>query len=46
MQHINDIDEKISEIIRKNDYLMIKGSNATGLNKIARSIIEGVAHVI
>jgi UDP-N-acetylmuramyl pentapeptide synthase len=46
LQHINDFDEIFSAIIRKNDYLMIKGSNATGLNKIARSIIEGVAHVI
>ena len=40
-QNLNDFDEIFSNIINKNDYLMIKGSNATGLNRISKTIILG-----
>ena len=33
--------KNLSNIINKNDYLMIKGSNATGLNILSRKIIAG-----
>ena len=42
----NDFDDVFSNVLKKNDYLMIKGSNATGLNKISSSIIKGTIHVI
>ena len=42
----NDFDDVFSNVIKKNDYLMIKGSNATGLNKISNSIIKGTINVI
>ncbi len=41
LQNINDFDDVFSEIIDKNDYLMIKGSNATGLNNLSKRIIAG-----
>jgi murE/murF fusion protein len=41
LQNLNDFDEIFSDIINKNDYLMIKGSNATGLNKLSKIIISG-----
>jgi murE/murF fusion protein len=41
LQNINDFDEIFSDIINKDDYLMIKGSNATGLNQLSKSIILG-----
>jgi len=41
LQNINDFDNIFSNIINKNDYLMIKGSNATGLNKLSKMIILG-----
>jgi len=41
LQNLNDFDEIFSEIINKGDYLMIKGSNATGLNKLSKLIISG-----
>ena len=41
-QHISDIDLILKNIIAKNDYLMIKGSNATGLHKISNSMIKGI----
>jgi len=31
----------LKNIITNNDYLMIKGSNATGLNNISKSMIKG-----
>tara|TARA_A100000164_G_C21891459_1_gene765600 strand:- start:257 stop:1786 length:1530 start_codon:yes stop_codon:yes gene_type:complete len=46
LQHTEDFDEIFSQIIKKNDYLMIKGSNATGLNKLSKQIINGVKNVI
>ena len=42
----NDFDDVFSNVVKKNDYLMIKGSNATGLNKISSSIIKGTTNVI
>ena len=36
-----DIDFILKNIIANNDYLMIKGSNATGLNNISNSMIKG-----
>jgi UDP-N-acetylmuramoyl-tripeptide--D-alanyl-D-alanine ligase len=41
LQNLNDFDEIFSDIINKDDYLMIKGSNATGLNKLSKIIISG-----
>ena len=41
LQDLSDFDEIFSNIINKDDYLMIKGSNATGLNKLSKSIISG-----
>ena len=46
LQSINDFDEVFSDIIKRNDYLMIKGSNATGLNKLSNRIIKGYNYVI
>ena len=46
LQHTNDFDEIFSSVIKKNDCLMIKGSNATGLNKISNNIIKGSTNVI
>ena len=37
-----DIDSTLKNIITNNDYLMIKGSNATGLNNISNSMIKGL----
>ena len=37
-----DIDLILKNIITNNDYLMIKGSNATGLNNISNSMIKGL----
>ncbi len=36
-----DIDFNFKNIIANNDYLMIKGSNATGLNLISNTMIKG-----
>ena len=36
-----DIDLTLENIIANNDYLMIKGSNATGLKNISNSMIKG-----
>ena len=46
LQNLNDFDEVFSDIINKNDYLMIKGSNATGLNLLSKSIISGHKYAI
>ena len=35
LQNKNDFDDVFSEVIKRNDYLMIKGSNATGLKKLS-----------
>jgi MurE/MurF fusion protein len=42
LQNKNDIDLILSNIIKNNDYLMIKGSNATGLNILTKKIIKGI----
>jgi len=40
-QQEEDMDFTLNNIIANNDYLMIKGSNATGLNHLSKKIIEG-----
>ena len=40
-QRDEDVDFTFNNIIANNDYLMIKGSNATGLNKLSKKIIKG-----
>ena len=40
-QQEEDIDFTLNNIIANNDYLMIKGSNATGLNNLSKRIIKG-----
>ena len=40
-QEEEDIDFTLNNIIANNDYLMIKGSNATGLNDFTKRIIKG-----
>ena len=40
-QKEEDIDFTLNNIIANNDYLMIKGSNATGLNVLCKKIIKG-----
>ena len=46
LQHESDFDEIFSNLIKKNDYLMIKGSNATGLHNFSNKIIKGRTHAI
>ncbi len=41
IQYNKDIDLVLENIIANNDYLMIKGSNATGLNEISKTMIKG-----
>ncbi len=41
-QHEEDVDFTLNNIIANNDYLMIKGSNATGLNKFTKRMIKGL----
>ena len=41
LQNMQDFDEVFSNVIKKNDYLMIKGSNATGLNNLSKNLILG-----
>lgn len=41
LQSGQDFDEIFSNIIEKGDFLMIKGSNAIGLNVITNNIIQG-----
>ena len=41
LQYNQDIEPALKNIITNNDYLMIKGSNATGLNAISKTIIKG-----
>ena len=41
LQHDEDVDFIFNDIIANNDYLMIKGSNATGLNNLSKKIIKG-----
>ncbi len=46
LQDKNDFDDVFSNVLKKDDYLMIKGSNATGLNKISYKIIKGTANAL
>ena len=46
LQSKDDFDDVFSNILKKNDYLMIKGSHATGLNKLSKNIIKGATNVI
>ena len=41
-QNNEDIDLSLSKMISNNDYLMIKGSNATGLNNFSKKMIKGI----
>ena len=41
-QNKSDIDLILKNIVNNNDYLMIKGSNATGLNIISKKMIKGL----
>ena len=40
-QQDEDVDFTLNNIISNNDYLMIKGSNATGLNDFTKKMIKG-----
>ena len=40
-QQEEDVDFTLNNIIANNDYLMIKGSNATGLNTLSKRMIKG-----
>ena len=42
MQCDQDVDLILQNIIANRDYLMIKGSNATGLNTISKAMIKGI----
>ena len=42
LQNKGDIDLVLNGLIKDNDYLMIKGSNATGLNIMSQKIIKGL----
>ncbi len=42
LQNNEDIDLSLSKVISHNDYLMIKGSNATGLNEFSKKMIKGL----
>tara|TARA_B100001175_G_C18927835_1_gene365451 strand:- start:166 stop:522 length:357 start_codon:yes stop_codon:yes gene_type:complete len=41
LQYKSDFKDILLPILQKNDYLMIKGSNATGLNKISKNLTKG-----
>ncbi len=40
-QQEEDVDFTLNDIIANNDYIMIKGSNATGLNNLSKKMIKG-----
>ena len=42
LQNKDDIDFLLKNLIANNDHLMIKGSNATGLNTISKRMIKGL----
>ena len=42
LQNNEDFDLILKNIISNNDYLMIKGSNATGLNSFSKKMIKGI----
>ncbi len=42
LQNNEDIDISLKDMISNNDHLMIKGSNATGLNDVSKKMIKGI----
>ena len=46
LQYKSDFKDILLPILQNNDYLMIKGSNSTGLNKITASLKQRGQHVI
>ena len=46
LQDKSDFKEIILPILENNEYLMIKGSNATGLNKISKNLTKERVNVI
>ncbi len=42
LQNDEDIDLSLGKMISNDDYLMIKGSNATGLNSFSKKMIKGI----
>ncbi len=46
LQHKSDFKEVLLPILQNNDYLMIKGSNATGLSKISKNLTKGRINAI
>ena len=46
LQNLSDLDQLLKNIIQNNDYLMIKGSNATGVSKFSKTIINGLKNVV
>ena len=45
-KNLNEAHEGFKKIIRNNDLLMVKGSNATGLNEFSKKIKKGQLNVI
>ena len=46
LQYKSDFKQILLPILQKNDYLMIKGSNATELNEISKKLIKGKFNAI
>ncbi len=46
LQYKSDFKDLLLPILRSDDYLMIKGSNATGLNKISKNLTKGKFNAI
>ena len=46
LQDKSDIKEILLPILQNDDYLMIKGSNATGLNQISKNLTKGRINAI
>ena len=46
LQEKSDFKEILLPILQNNDYLMIKGSNATGLKKISENLTKGRINAI
>mgnify|MGYP006099616541 CR=1 FL=1 len=44
--NLNQADAYLGKILHNNDLLMIKGSNATGLNKFSKILKKGQVSVI
>ena len=45
-QQEEDVDFTLNNIIANNDYLMIKGSNGTGLNAVTKKLKRGNINVL